>query len=224
MNTRLSKRPVAQQLIFATIGALVLVFGLMTVVAERRTNEVAIRTAVHNLEHEARLMAASLDGVFDAVKMRGERQSAFFLKYLGGRIELGAGTQRSGDADLPVVKAGAEVFNGNERLLRNFRELTGDDAAVLVVHGGRVVRLATLLKDRSGNSMNGVPLPEGDPVARAVLAGQDYQGLAIREGKYNFSTVRVLKGDDGRVWGAYSVRIGLSPTSTRIPSCITAMR
>ena len=38
-------------------------------------------------------------------------------------------------------------------------------------------------KDKNGNAMHGVPIADGDPVAKALLAGQEYQGLAIRSGK-----------------------------------------
>jgi methyl-accepting chemotaxis protein len=94
--------------------------------------------------------------------------------------------------------------------------MTGDDAAFLVIRDNKLYRLATLLKDKEGKSLTGTPIPDDDPVARAVLAGQDYQGLAIRGGKYNFSTVKVLKGADGKVWGAHSVRISLENDLKRI--------
>lgn len=48
------------------------------------------------------------------------------------------------------------------------------------------------------------------------MAGQDYQGLTVRGGKYNFSTVKVLKGADGKPWGGYSVRIALDGDLKRI--------
>jgi hypothetical protein len=111
---------------------------------------------------------------------------------------------------------GNEVLNGQDRLLKAFRDLTGSDAAFLMIHDNKVYRLATLLKDKDGKPMNGVPLPDSDPVAKALLAGQDYQGLAIRGGKYNFSTVKFLKEGDGKPWLAYSVRISLENELKRI--------
>jgi methyl-accepting chemotaxis protein len=86
----------------------------------------------------------------------------------------------------------------------------------LVIKDGKVYRLSTLLKDKDGKSMNGVPIALDDPVSKAVLAGQNYAGLAIRGGKYNFSTVKVFKGVDGKPWGAYSVRIGLDGELKRV--------
>lgn len=216
MFVALQRRPIAQQLIVVTLAALLLVFSVMTIVVQVKADASAVAVAENNLQHEAELMASTLDSLFEAVKTRGENQSQFFLRYIGGKPELGQGMLRTGEVDLPVVRLGAETLNGNERILRNFKELTGEETAFLVVKEGKLYRLSTLLKDKDGKSMHGVPIGDADPVAKAVLAGQDYQGLAIRGGKYNFSTVKVFRGGDGKVWGAYSLRIALDGELKRL--------
>jgi len=216
MFSSLQRRPIAQQLILATIAALVLVFTVMTIIVQRKADSAAIAVAESNLEHEAKLMAGTLDSLFEAVKIRGETQSRFFIKYIGSTPELGQGMAKAGEVDLPVVKLGNEVLNGNERVLAAFKALTGEEAAFLFIKEGKVYRLATLLKDKNGKPMHGVPIGDADPVAKALLAGQDYQGLAIRGGKYNFSTVKLLKDGDGKPWGAYSIRISLDGELKRI--------
>ena len=216
MFSSLQRRPIAQQLILATIAALVLVFTVMTIIVQRKADSAAIAVAESNLEHEAKLMAGTLDSLFEAVKIRGETQSRFFIKYIGSTPELGQGMAKAGEVDLPVVKLGNEVLNGNERVLAAFKALTGEEAAFLFIKEGKVYRLATLLKDKDGKPMHGVPIGDADPVAKALLAGQDYQGLAIRGGKYNFSTVKLLKDGDGKPWGAYSIRISLDGELKRI--------
>ncbi len=216
MFSQFQRRPIAQQLIFVTLLALILVFSVMTLIVQRNSDRAALAMAERNLEHEAKLMAGVLDSLFEAVKVRGDAQANFFKRFVGGQPELGQGSQRVGEVDLPVVRIGNEVLNANDRMLKAFRDLTGDEAAFLVVKDNRVYRLSTLLKDKEGRPMHGVPVNDGDAVAKAVLAGQDYQGLAIRGGKYNFSTVKVLKGADGKVWGAYSVRIGLDGELKRL--------
>ena len=216
MVSGFARRPIAQQLILATIAALVVVFSVMTLIVQQKADNAAIAVAEANLAHEAKLMASMLDSLFESVKERGDDESRFFLKYLAIQPEPGSGLVKTGDVDLPAVKLGNEVLNGNDRQLKAFRELTGSDAAFLIVRDNKVYRLATLLKDKEGKAMNGVPLPDGDPVAKALLAGQDYQGLAIRGGKYNFSTVKFLKSADGKPWLAYSVRISLDKEMKRI--------
>lgn len=194
-------RPVAHQLILATLTALVLVFSIMTLIVQQRADRAALIVAEDNLAHEARLMVGVLDSLFEGIRARGEAQSQFFIKYAGGQPERVPGLAPAGDVNLPIMRINGEVMNGNEHILKSFRALTGDDTAFLVVMDGKLYRLATLLKDKEGKSMNGVPLPPEDPVTKSILAGQDYQGLTIRGGKYNFSTVKVLKDADGKPWG-----------------------
>ncbi|WP_371323011.1 Cache 3/Cache 2 fusion domain-containing protein [Dechloromonas sp. ZY10] len=218
MKHHFVQRPLAQQLILVILLAMLLVFGGMVWLIEQRASRAALSVAEQNLKHEAELMASTLDALFESVKARGERQSDFFLKYLGGVPEPGAGQVKTGEVELPPVRLGSELLNGNERLLAAFRQQTGEEGAFLVLHAGKVYRLATLLRDKDGKPMHGVPLPDGDPVARAVLAGQDYQGLAIRGGRYFFSTVKVLRDPAGKAWGAYSVRLSLESELKRLRS------
>lgn len=216
MFAKFQMRPIGQQLIVAVVAALVLVFALMTAIVQQRADGAALAVAEHNLADEAKLMAGMLDSLFDAVRERGDRQSDFFGKFLNGTPVLTNDTMRTGDVDLPVIRLGGEALNGSERVLSSFKALTGEEAAFLVFKDNKVYRLSTLLRNKEGKPMHGVPLPDGDPVARALLAGKDYQGLAIRAGKYNFSTVRLLRDDSGKAWGAYSVRISLEQELKRI--------
>jgi methyl-accepting chemotaxis protein len=183
---------------------------------QKNSDRAAMTVAEQNLEHEARIMAGMLDSIFESVKDRGETQSQFFLKYAGGAPTISPELTKTGDFDLPTMRIGNEVQNNNPRLLQVFKDLTGDETAFLAIKDGKVYRLSTLLKDKSGVPMNGVPLAENDSVSKALLAGQDYAGLAIRGGKYNFSTVKVLKDADGKPLGAYSVRIALDGELKRV--------
>ncbi|WP_374327409.1 methyl-accepting chemotaxis protein [Azonexus sp.] len=216
MRGSFSSRPIAQQLIIALVGALLLVFTAMTVIVQLRADGAAVSAAEENLGHEAKLMAGALDSLFEAVRARGNRQSDFFLRYLNGTLQPGTELVRTGDVDLPVVRLGNEVLNGNERILKAFQALTGDEAALLVLRDGKVYRLSTLLRDKAGKPMHGVPVKADDPVTLSLLADKDYQGLAVRGGKYYFSTVRLLRDASGKAWGAVSVRVALEDELKRI--------
>ena len=213
---KFSYRPIAQQLILVTIFALILVFAVMTFVVQQRASSSALTVAEENLRHEAQLMAGTLDSLFEAVRARGNRQSDFFLKWLPGKPVVEAATVRTGDVDLPEVRLGGQVINGDDSMLTEFRKLTGDDTAFLIIHNKRLHRVNALLRKADGSPTHGVPLPDDDPVAKSILSGQDYQGLAVRGGKYYFATVRQLRDESGKVWGAYSVRISLDDELKRI--------
>lgn len=82
MFANFSRRPIAQQLILATIAALFVVFSLMAFVVQNRADSAAIAVTERNLEHEAKLMAGMLDSIFEAVKIRGEEESQFLPSLL----------------------------------------------------------------------------------------------------------------------------------------------
>ena len=218
MHKGFSTRPIAQQLILAIFLALVLVFTLMTVVVQKRAAAAALLVAEANLTHEAELMAGTLDSLFAAVQERGSRQADFFLRYLNGQPMPTQELLRTGNADLPAVYLHGELLNNNERLIRNFETLSGDEVTILVLHADKAYRLATLLRNPEGKSMVGVALKDDDPVARALKKGEDHQGLVIRGGKYYFASLRMLRDAQGKVWGAFSVRVALEGELKRIRS------
>jgi methyl-accepting chemotaxis protein len=201
--------PVAQQLIFATIALLLLVFTALTLIGQVMAERSAIKAATVALEQETRFMAGTLDSYFENVQTRGERQYQFFLKSIGGEITPGEGLVRTGDIDAPAIQVGGQTINGSNRLLTEFKALTGEDAAILVFHQGKLLRAATLLK-KDDRVMYGSEIAANDPVTVALQKGEDYSGLTVRNGVYNFSVVKPLKDRAGKVYGGVSVRIGLA--------------
>ncbi|MFZ2854282.1 MAG: Cache 3/Cache 2 fusion domain-containing protein [Rhodocyclaceae bacterium] len=207
--------PIAQQIILTAVALLLLVFSLMTLIVDRMAGQTAVADAGHSLEQQTKIMVGTLDTFFDNVKARGERQSKFFFQTIGSTITSGQGTMMTGDVDLPVLKVGSETGNANHKLLQDFKTLTGDEAAILILKDGKVYRAATLLK-RDGKSMDGSVLPPGDPVSEALLKGLDYSGMTVRNGSYNFSTVKLVRDAEGKPFAAYSVRINLEPELKQI--------
>ncbi|MGE4448842.1 MAG: methyl-accepting chemotaxis protein [Azospira sp.] len=200
--------PIARQIIIVAASLLVIIFTAMTVMATSMASRSAVALAESDLKEQMSILQDTLDSVFDSVLARGERQMNFFRRQLPGDFNLGSGMVRTGNVDLPVIRAGGEVLNGNRKMLLAFQELTGEDAAVLAVHEGKLYRAATLLK-KDGVYQDGTEIKAGDPVADAILQGKDYGGLAIRNGTYYFSTVKALKTAEGKVYGGISVRIKL---------------
>ena len=200
--------PIARQIIIVAASLLLLIFTAMTVMATSMASRSAVALAESDLKEQMSILQDTLDSVFDSVLARGERQMNFFRRQLPGDFNLGSGMVRTGNVDLPVIRAGGEVLNANRKMLLAFQELTGEDAAVLAVHEGKLYRAATLLK-KDGVYQDGTEINAGDPVADAILQGKDYGGLAIRNGTYYFSTVKALKTAEGKVYGGISVRIKL---------------
>jgi methyl-accepting chemotaxis protein len=127
--TSFQRRPIAQQLMILTMAVLFAIFAILTLVVQRNADSAALTVAEHNLEHEARIMAGMLDSIFESVKDRGERQSQFFLKYVGGTPTVSPESSKVGDVELPIVRVGSEVMNANLKPLQAFKDLTGEETA-----------------------------------------------------------------------------------------------
>ena len=207
--------PIARQIIIVAASLLIVIFTAMTVMATSMAGRSALTLAESDLREQMSILQEILDNVYDGVLARGDRQVNFFRRQLPGEFNLGSGTVRTGNVDLPVIRAGGEVLNGNRKILLAFQELTGEDAAILALHEGKLYRAATLLK-KDGSYMDGTEIKPGDPVADAILQGKDFGGLSIRNGTYYFSTVKVLKTAEGKAYGAVSVRIKLDSELDRI--------
>ena len=215
MTSAYQRQPIARQIIIAAATLLVAIFTIMTVVATSMAGKAALQLAETDLKEQMQILTDMLDTQFDGVLARGERQMNLFHRQLPGELSLGSGLVRTGPLDLPQLRAGGETLNGNHRILQSFRELTGEEAAFLVMHEGKVYRAATLLK-KDDAYMDGTEIKGDDPVAASLLQGKDYAGLAIRNGGYFFSTVKLLKTPEGKAYGAISLRINLEGELKRV--------
>ncbi len=206
---------VGRQILLPALALLIVVFAAMIATSSVLTERAALRQTELELNNELKIIVGALDSEYENVKLRGERQVRFFEQFLGGAVVPTGELIRTGDVDLPELTVNGAVLNGNVELLERFQRVTGEDAAVLTVHQGRVYRAATMLK-KDGRYEHGTPLPDSDPVTQAVLRGADYQGLVIRNGEFNLSNVKVLRNGGGEVFGALSVRINLAGELARI--------
>nr|MBP7970964.1 methyl-accepting chemotaxis protein [Aquaspirillum sp.] len=222
MAIGLQHRPLSQQLILVVSLILLLVFSILTGAVSYFGQKMAQEKAQAAMVSDAQMMRGILDAYFDNVKERGARQLQFFERWLGGTITADPNTLvKTGNKELPQIKLGDVVLNGNTDLMARFRDLTGDDTAVLQLHDGLFYRTATLLK-KDGVAMNGTSLPKDDPVPTTLTQGKDYSGLVERNGKYYFSTVRALKDSQGKVFGGLSVRIALDGELAQIRQLLSS--
>ena len=214
-----SKYPISRQIVLAASVVLAVVFLLAITVLYRMASKAALNAAQQGLEQELKLMTGTLEGSFAAARDRSEREARFLQNYLPGKVAESGATMKTGEAELPVLKAGSETLNANRAVLENFKNLTGTEAAILSLKDGKVYRAATLLK-KDGKYMDGTAIAENDPVAKAIAKGENYTGLTYRLGKYYFSNVKPLKDANGKVFGGISVRIDIEPELNQIRSLL----
>jgi methyl-accepting chemotaxis protein len=220
---RYNNWPISRQITSAA-GLLVLIAFLAVALVLTQINR---RQTVTELDDElikdSRLMTRVLDSYFDNVKARGERESTQLRQYLAGEVTLGGTRVATGDKELPALKVNGDTINSNQKLLERFKQMIGSDAAFLVIDDGKLYRAATLLK-KDDKYMDGVELPAEDPVTKAILAGNDYSGLTVRNGEYYFSVVKALKDADGKTFGAMSLRVSLATELKQIREIFSEMK
>ena len=215
--------PIARQItVVAALLVLIAFVGVALGLSRINATKV-IEDTDEELVMDANLMVKVLESFFENVKARGERESKTLHQTMGGDLSVGTARVRTGEVDLPELRAGKEVLNANRRVLIEFKGLTGTEAAFLAVDNGKVYRAATLLQ-KNDEYMDGTPVADGDPVTKAVLAGQDYSGLTVRQGRYYLSVVKVIKDVAGKPVAATSVRVPLDSELAQIRNVFSEMK
>ena len=138
------------------------------------------------------------------------------LKDSLGKLRIGPDTTATGSYQVPVVRSGERVVNGNTALLETLRQQIDADPALLLRVGDEFIRAATLLKGKDGKSAEGTPIPQNSNEVRALLAGKGYVGVVKRVGKYYISAIEPLTDDSGKVVGAIAARVDIQGDMERL--------
>ena len=201
--------PMARQIFVIAACLCTCVFAAMTVFVSISSEKSALKQTEAALKEQLKLVIDSMEYVYHDHTARARRNLATLRKLAGGDIVATGTTMNQGGNDLPVLKAGNEVLNGNPRLMPEFARLTGIDGAILVRKGDDFYRASTMLKDKDGKSMEGTPLPSGEPTVVALRKGEPYEGLLVRNDRYYMSRMEPITNARGEVIGAITVRVDL---------------
>lgn len=133
-----------------------------------------------------------------------------------GKLRIGPDMAASGTYQIPVVRSGDRIVNGNIPLLETLRQQIDADPALLLRVGDEFIRAATLLKSKDGKSTEGTPIPQNSNEVRALLSGKSYVGVVKRSGKYYISAIDPITDDSGKVVGALAARVAIQGDMERL--------
>ncbi|HEY1057769.1 MAG TPA: Cache 3/Cache 2 fusion domain-containing protein [Limnobacter sp.] len=204
----LSRSSLTKQISVFSAGVILTTMAVLTTVVTITGHQDAMEGARTDLKQQSQTVQKVLDGYFDAVNTRAERQFRLLEQWLPGDLIEQAQLINTNGRDLPTLMIAGTPVNGNTDLLNSFKSLTGDEIAFLSVYNGKVYRASTLLR-KDGKAMHGSEISLTDPVGAALSAGKDYSGLTVRGGKYFFSKVKAIRDPQGRVFAGLSIRISL---------------
>ena len=213
--SRLNRLSLVHQIALAAGLISLIVFGTLvtftTYFAEKADLAKTGDELGHQIQGVVRMLELNHAGaVARAGSSLGRVQQAF------GPLRIGPDTMASGSYQVPVVRSGERILNGNKALLETLRDQIDADPAVLLRVGDEFVRAATLLRDKDGKSTEGTPLPRDGKETRALLEGKSYRGVVRRNGTFFISAIDPMRDADGKVIGALAARVDLQSDMARL--------
>jgi methyl-accepting chemotaxis protein len=198
----------------ATIVSLAIFSGLIAFTSYFAEHS-AISKTEEELNHQIKGIVRMLELSHDNAVAHAGKGVARFKDGLG-KLRIGPDTAPSGSYQVPVVRSGDRIVNGNTALLDTLRQQIDADPALLLRVGNEFVRAATLLKGKDGKSMEGTPIPQNSKETEALLAGKPYVGVVKRTGKYYISAIEPITDDTGKVIGALAARVDIQGDMERL--------
>ena len=114
-------------------------------------------------------------------------------------------TGKAESATLPAFKLGTRYLHESTELVDAMTETAGVQSSVLQLDKGRFVRISTTLTDASGAPVKGVYINADSPAAKAILAGERYEGIALIGGRWCVIAYQAIRNFDDTIIGALEV-------------------
>ncbi len=219
----LNRQSLVRQIALTGTAVSLAVFAILIGFTTHFTREAALAKTNEELSHQ-------IEGIIQMLELSHDSAVAHATKGLGrvkdtlGDLKIGPETQTQGAYQLPVVRSGDRIVNGNTALLEALRKQTDADPALLLRSGDDLIRAATLLKTKDGKSTEGTPIPAGSPESKALLAGKPYAGVVKRSGKYYVSAIEPLKDSSGKVIGALAARVSIQQDMDRLMQAVASIK
>jgi len=211
ITNMLDTRRLATQVLIAILCITTVVTGVATVFLARDVLATAEDNTGKNTQDVLVSVSKTLELAYASAARQAEQQMGTFERLMGGPIVPAEARTVTGDAgEILTVKAGDTVLNGNLGVLQQMKQLNGVEAAVLIQDGGRWIRAATLLKDKTGKSQVGSVIPDNEFSAKTLNAGEQATSVVKRAGKWYALHVKSIKDGSGKVYAGLTTRVDLS--------------
>jgi len=112
---KLRQMPIGRQIFIVTLVLCALVFATLITVVSRNMERTAATVAEQDLQSQLKIVAELMEYAYRQGINRVKRNSAEFITSLPGKVTVEAKTIQTGPTELPIVKVGDEVMNGNTR-------------------------------------------------------------------------------------------------------------
>ncbi len=114
-------------------------------------------------------------------------------------------TGKTASVTLPAFKLGTRYLHESTDLVDAMTKTAGVQSSVLQRDKNRFIRISTTLADPSGKAVKGLYIPENSATAKALLAGQRHEDIAVIDGQWFVVAYEVIRDFDENVIGALEV-------------------
>ncbi|MBK7848611.1 MAG: Cache 3/Cache 2 fusion domain-containing protein [Zoogloea sp.] len=148
---KLNRLSLVHQIALAASIVSILIFSGLIAFTTYFTERAALAKTEEELNNQIRGIVRMLDLSHGNATSQANKSLAR-LKESTGTLRFGPDTMASGNYQVPVVRGGDRIINGNTALLDSIRRQIDADPALLIRVGDEFVRGATLLKTKDGKS------------------------------------------------------------------------
>ncbi|MDR0702516.1 MAG: methyl-accepting chemotaxis protein [Azoarcus sp.] len=214
--------PLAHQVLIGVIGLCLLLTVPLSIALYTQAHSTARAAAGRALQTQNDLISLTL-GYADENMQHDVRAALARVESALPPARLTGETVIVGGIPRPELMFGNDIRGiGNQRFLLAYKEKNPlVDVAFLLADNGSLYRGTTLLKNAAGQYRDGEVLT--DEYANKVLAGDLHLGTIQRSGRHYALAVQPLRGENGKVIGALSVRVDVGESLKTLEERLSAI-
>jgi methyl-accepting chemotaxis protein len=223
--SRLGDSSVAVKLSLTTLGVLAvsLVGGLL--VLERMTSRRLEEAAFEELKTKNQLVLAHLTSYAASLDRTADDLLRVFVDSFPGEFSLdGGAAAAAGESRLATLRSGDLVIRDDAPMVRAFSGVEGVVATVFVRSGEEFVRVATSLRNASGQQAVGSTLDRAEPTYQAAARGERFAGRVSLLGRDYLARYEPIRAADGRIIGLLGVALDFTESLRSVKDAVKAAR
>jgi len=209
MLSAIQRLPLARQTLIGVILICVVAAAGLSVALSSYTRQVALQESRNTLKTQANLIVRTLEYAEESMSrvaltaLEGFENGLPLPRLTGATVNIGGAAR-------PELMFGDQIrgISNQEYLLAYKKANPLNDAAFLLLDGGKVYRATTLLKDKDGQYRDGELV--SDDYTKTLLEGKIHIGALQRSGKVYVLAAKPLKDSQGRMVAAITMRVDIS--------------
>ena len=223
---RIKHLPLATAIAIMASLVITVIFSCLIGFLSWSSNRTAVRQVHEHLSQQMSAIAIALEDNFLSAQQSAKLRLGMYKNMLPSQsfTVTQEGVPSEGPlAGVPVIKAGELVLNNNMPFLEKVKGILDADPAVMVLHNGKFVRVATFLK-KDGKSQIGVPLADDSKEAKTLHKGETFHGMVNRSGVFYMSIFEPVYDSNKKLIGAILVRVSVDDIMARLRQSISNIK